>query len=325
MQDSKDKELSNAYLDILNGYSKIKYTDQVLYIKHFGLFDESQISENYEEVFEWAKSQGLPTEAERLEVLEKEGFWTKGDERKIEFKRAEIKELEIKLSKTIIKKQKERILEDLSRAREDINKIESKRAEMLHDTCESFARGKSMNHMIWLSFYTDKKLKTKAWSKEEFDDLPRAKLNELVSIYNLKMAELSPSNIKKISIFGGFVNYFYLSSDNIADFYGKKILELTFFQTTLASYGRMFKNIQENNSDIPDSVLGDPDALIDFAKSKSKGDSAAKKVADSEGGYSRVGATNEDMIDAGVSSSSAKDIHALAKAKGGTLGWQDFT
>lgn len=181
-----------------------------------------------------------------------------------------------------------------------------------------------MNHMIWLSFYKDKKLKKQAWGKESFDDLPRGELNELIAIYNLKMNSLSVSKIKKISISSTFVNYFYLSADDVSGFYGKKILDLTFFQTTLASYGKMFKNIQENNSDIPDSVVGDPDALIDFAKSKSEGDSAAKKVADSEGGYSRVGATNEDMIDAGVSSSSAKDIHELAKAKGGTLGWQDF-
>ena len=324
MLEGKDKELSKSYLDILNGYSKIKYIDRVLYIKHFGVFDESLITENYDLVFEHARNQGLPTEEERLEVLCEEGFWTKADERKIEFKRAEIKELETRLSKTIIKKQKEKILKNLADAKEEINKIERKRSEMLHDTCESFARSKSMNYSVWLSFYEDEALTKKAWSKEEFDSLDRGDLNELIALYNLKMQELSISNIKKISISGIFVNYFYLSTESVSDFFGKKILDLTFFQTTLASYGRMFKNIQENNSDIPESVMNDPDALIDYAKSKNESKTHSAKVADSEGAYSKVGATKQDMIDAGVSSESAKWLHELAKQKGSALGWQDF-
>jgi len=324
MYSGEDKELSRAYLDILKGYSKAKYFDEVLYIKHFGIFDESIIDENYEAVFDKARLQGLPTEKERLEVLDREGFWTKSDEARIELARVEIRELETRLSKTIIKSQKEKILKKLSEEREGIESMESKRFQMLHDTCESFARAKSMNYMIWLSFYKDKDFKEKAWEKEGFDDLPRTELNDLVAIYNLKMASLSLDKVKKMAISGFFTNYFYLSSDDIPGFFGKKMLDLTFFQTTLASYGKMFKNIQENNSDIPESISRDPDALLDFAKSKTEGESASAKVADSDGGYSRVGATNQDMIDAGVSSSSAKDLHQLAKSRGGTLGWQDF-
>jgi hypothetical protein len=323
MYDGKDKELSRAYLDIINGFTKAKYFDEVLYIKHFGLFDEALIDENYEEVFQYANEQGLPTESQRLEVLEAEGFWTKADERKIDFNRVEIRELETRLSKTIIKAQKEKILKKLAEARGAINQIEAKRSEMLHDTCESFARAKSMNFMIWLSFYKDKEFCKKAWSKEEFDDLPRPQLNELVNLYNLKMETLSMPKIKKISISPIFTNYFYLSADNVADFFGKKMLHLTFFQTTLASYGRMYKNIQENHSDIPEAILNDPDGLLDFAKSKNSGNEKSKAV-DSEGGYSKVGATKEDMIDAGVSSSTAKDLHDIAKEKGGSLGWEDF-
>jgi hypothetical protein len=324
MSSGKDKELSRAYMDILNGYSKAKYIDETVYIKHFGLFDEALIDGNYQEVFDYAKSQGLPTEKERLEVLCDQGFWTKADERKIQFKNVEIKEMETRLSKTIIKKQKEKILKQLSDAREEVEKIEAKKAELLHDTCESFANSKSMNYMVWLSFYKDKGFEQKTWSKEEFDDLPRPELNEVISLYNVIMSNLSLSIIKKISISPTFTNYFYLSADDISGFFGCKVLDLTFFQTTLASYGKMYKNIQENNSDIPESVINDPDALLDFAKSKTDDSGGSKKAANSEGAYSRVGATNQDMVDAGVSSSGAKDLHDLAKAKGGTLSWQDF-
>ena len=71
-------------------------------------------------------------------------------------------------------------------------------------------------------------------------------------------------------------------------------------------------------------MLDDPDALMDYAKSKNQDQSNAAKVKDSEGAYSRVGATKQDMVDAGVSSSSAKGLHELAKEKGSTLGWEDF-
>tara|TARA_B110000495_G_scaffold200108_1_gene214724 strand:+ start:521 stop:1498 length:978 start_codon:yes stop_codon:yes gene_type:complete len=323
MLNGRDKELSKAYLDILNGYSKVKYIDKFLYIKHFGIFDEALIGENYEEVYAHAQHQGLPTEAERLQVLSEEGFWGKADERKIELNRVEIEELEKKLAKTIIKKQKEKILKNLSSARDQIDKSQLKRQEMLHDTCESFAQFKSMNYSVWLSFYIDEGLTEKAWDKEGFDSMDRADLNELIALYNLKMKEISISNLKKISISAVFSNYFYLS-DSVSDFFGKRILDLTFFQTSLASYGRMFKNIQENNSDIPESVLNDPDALFDFAKSKNEGADVSSKLRDTEGAYSRVGATKEDMIDSGVSNSKAKDLHALSKEKGKALGWEDF-
>lgn len=324
MYGDEDKELSKAYLDIINGYSQAKYSGETVYIKHFGLFDESEINENYQEVYDNAQRQGLPTEKERLEVLESEGFWTKKDEREVDLKKAEVRELEIRLSKTIIKTQKEKILKNLSAARGEIDQINSKRNEMLHDTCESFSRSKSMNFMIWLSFYKDKEFGQRFWSKEEFDELPRDQINDLVFLYNSVMETLSAEKVKKLSLSPIFTNYFYLSADNVSDFFGKKVLSLTFLQTTLASWGKTFKNVQENNSDIPEGILDDPDALIDFAKSKSSEDSSVRRPTDSEGGYSRVGATNQDMIDAGVSSSSAKDLHAIAKEKGGTLGWQDF-
>ena len=182
-----------------------------------------------------------------------------------------------------------------------------------------------MDYMIWLSFYKDVEFSEKAWSKEQFDELSRGDLNDLVLIYNSCMDRLSNEEMKKIAISSNFTNYFYLCSDNVSEFFGKKILDLTFFQTMLASYGRLFKNIQENNSDIPESVLSDPDALMDFAKSKnSEGQGASSKARDSEGGYSRVGATTEDMIDAGVSSKAAKGLHSIAEEKGRALNWQDF-
>jgi hypothetical protein len=236
-----------------------------------------------------------------------------------------MKELETRLSKTIIKKQKEKILASLAELRDGVREEESKRAKLLHDTCESFASAKSVDYMIWLSFYEDAEFNKKAWSKREFDELSRGDLNDLVLMYNSCMDRLSNEEMKKIAISSNFTNYFYLCADNVSEFFGKKILDLTFFQTMLASYGRLFKNIQENNSDIPESALSDPDAMMDFAKSKnSEGESAASKVRDSEGSYSRVGATTEDMIDAGVSAKGAKDLHDIAKEKGGALGGEDF-
>ena len=88
MPEVTDKELSEAYLDILKGYTKCSYEGREIYIRHFGIFDQSLVDDHYKEVFNYAEAQGLPTEENRLEVLEKDGFWTKADERKIEFRRA---------------------------------------------------------------------------------------------------------------------------------------------------------------------------------------------------------------------------------------------
>jgi hypothetical protein len=322
----EDAELLLIFVDIARGYSIDEYEGKRVYIKHFNLGDQVSISEHYQEVFKRAEKQGLPTEEGRLEVLDEEGFWTKGDEFKIEGAEKIIEEYLARRSKTIVKSQKATINKKIKEEELKLMEMQKKKSSLLHDTCESYADNKSSAFTVWGSLYSNKELSVHLYTKEEFDELSRAQLSDLVRFFNKVSSRFALEHTKRVSVLPTFTSYFNLIEGNMAGFFSRELLDLTFYQTSLLSYGRVFKSIFENYSDIPKGILRDPDAILDYAESQRENQGASKssKSNDEHGAYSRMGASNQDMKDAGVSSGEAKDLHAIAKEKGGELSWEDF-
>jgi hypothetical protein len=93
--EKEEQELRLAFSHILKGCSEVKFCppehssmynkdrkEIVCFAKHFNFFDQINLDSKYQESFDKAKSQGLPTRKERLNFLDKSGDWTKTDEKK---------------------------------------------------------------------------------------------------------------------------------------------------------------------------------------------------------------------------------------------------
>ena len=174
------------------------------------------------------------------------------------------------------------------------------------------------------SFFKDPELKDPLYSQEEYEHVTTRDVSKLVNTYNKFHERFNDKNIRHLAI-QDFYKIYYSFSENSMDFFGRPILELTNFQLNLIMYTRIFKNIFEQNSDIPEKTQKDPDALLDYANSADKREEAKNKIEQAtSGGSSIVGATTEDLEDLGLSNNAGKSLHEAAKEKGGSLSMKDL-
>ena len=264
------QRLSSLFTSICQGVSTFQHQGETIYIKHFNLCDQQGIDAFYDEKYTHAQNQGLPTELERLTLLEEEGTWTPKDQEDITKKEAYIKGLEKSLGKLVIASQQQQIKKTLDEQRENLNKKIQQRSTLLEATCEKYANTKQSNFILFASLFKDEGCRENWFSKEEFDELSGADLVRWLHIYGTATADLAAEEIKKLAISPFFSNYFNLCGDNASNFFAAPVHEWTFYQINLINYGKIFKNIFENVPDIPDHLKDDPDALIEFASQKNK-------------------------------------------------------
>ena len=128
-----------------------------------------------------------------------------------------------------------------------------------------------------------------------------------------------------------FCNYYYLCDDNPHIFYGKPVVDLTFYQAEMFAFGRYFKNLaQDAKVQPPDEIRNDPDKLIEFYEAKKNADAvmdkANERAGDKGGATSLVGATKEDLEALGYQQGQGTTVSLtdVANKKGGSLSMEDF-
>ena len=151
----------------------------------------------------------------------------------------------------------------------------------------------------------------------------------LVATYNKNTKKFGSSNLKKISLSGFFTNLFYLCENNAYTFFGKPLVELTFYQVELFGYGRYYKSLMENSeAQVPDDVKEDPEKLVEWFESTKNAREVLDKSKGSEkegSATSLVGATKQDLKRLGLDNPN-ETINLAKKAaeKGGTLSMEDM-
>lgn len=317
------QRLSSLFSIICQGVSSFLHEGKTVYIKHFNLLDQQGIDAFYDKKYSHAREQGLPTEEERLALLEKEGTWTSKDQDDIAKKEAYIKGLERSLAKLVIASQQQQIKKTLEEQRDNLNKKIQQRFALLEATCEKYANTKQSNFILFASLFKDEACAESWFTKEGFDELSAADLVRWLQAYGNATQDLDAEEIKKLALSPFFSNYFNLCGDNASSFFAAPVHEWTFYQVNLINYGKIFKNIFENVPDIPEHLKEDPDALIEFAGQKNKREEYQQRGAEKDG-YSVVGASKDDMDKLGVKPKGGVDLHKYAAQRGDSLTMKDF-
>ena len=81
----------------------------------------------------------------------------------------------------------------------------------------------------------------------------------------------------------------------MAQFYGKPVVDLTIYQLKVAAYGRMFFNIFQNVSDIPDNIKDNPEQLIAFSNAQMNKHKNSGGIDENADATAVFGATKEDI------------------------------
>ena len=339
MSDSEQKiikatevDLKIVFSDILKGYTimKRKKQQQTFYIKHLSLFDNIVTDTLYRDSLKEAKEKKLPTEKEKAEYLAKEDLWTKKQDMELAGLVKYVENLRTTKSKMYLSSQIKEIKGQIEENEEKIFELTREKDHLLGYTAEKYATKRSNEVYIQQAVFKHEECEQLAISEEEFDYMTDEELNKFVMDYNESTQFITIDNIKKLSLMPFFCNYFYLCDDNPMTFYGKPVVDLSYYQSELFTFGRYFKNLIQN-SDIspPDEIRNDPDKMIEFYESnknaKAGMDKMDQKLGDKSGATSLVGATKEDLQALGIKTGNqGLNLSKIAAEKGGQLDMKDF-
>lgn len=311
-------KLKEIFSDIMKGYSYI-LLDNLIYIKHFNLYDAAEIDVYSHVFYQEALDRGLSKEEDRLKLLIEKNIWTKEKEL------IELKELieTMKQTKENVKTwQKDKIQEEIVKKQEEYNLLNFEKINLLGKTAEDYVNKKIDEYYILSSLYKDGQLKERLYSTREFYEIDDEELVNIIKLYNQKITNFNAQNIKKISLLNNFTNLFHLCDNDAQKFFGKDISHLTFYQAELFAYGRYFKNLMEGaGKPVPDDIKDDPEKIeewFDMTKSAEK----VMNQADSRNsdGVALFGQP-KDLKKAGVQ---GVNINEMVKKNGGQMNMKEI-
>ncbi len=301
----QDFQLKEIFFDILNGYSESFLEKEIIYIKHFGLQDYTKVNSKQLYFYKLAIEKNLKSEEILESKIIKQNLWNKKSE--LAALRQQIDIIDQNLKKNIYRGQSVFLAEDeLVRKKEELSKLMIERANFIGPNIESFVYKKVNEFYVLSSIYEDSSLITPKYKLEDLYNIDDDLLDKLILIYNKKVNNFDNYNLKVISLTPNFFNLFNLCDNNPFTFYGKCLVNLTFYQVELFSYGKYYKSMIENiKTQPPDDVRFDPDKLEEWYEMSVN----AQKVME----QSNMGGK--------VNGGRAKpnNLGELAKAKGGNL------
>lgn len=320
--------LKVIFSEILRGYTLVENKDfGKIKIKHFNNFDSAELDIKNRYFYEKARDQGLPTREQKIEYLLKEDIWDEKKNKEILNLKTMIAGLKNSKSKVFLQAHIDNINRQLEENQLKLAHLEIQKEELIGFCAENYAQRRINEHYMQKAILKDNG--EFLLSNEDFEDLQQDELMGLISTYNKNTRKFESPNLKKISLSGFFTNLFYLCENNAYTFFGKPLVELTFYQVELFGYARYYKSLMESSeSKVPDEVRQDPEKIVEwFESSKSAREVMDKsQTAGKEGSAtSLVGATKQDLKRLGLDN--PNETISLAKKaaeKGGSLTMEDM-
>lgn len=253
-------------VEIIQGYSF--YKDKNLYVKHLDLFDQYDIEYVYKEAYEKYVDAGAPTEQELEKVHARNGDWTQNEEGRIVELEEFIDDLKTSKTKHFQDEYRKQIDEEIKINQNELQNLLRKKNELFSGSSENLALRKTNDIYVLKSFFKDKNFTHPIFSVEKLNEAEDPEIFFYVGIHNKILEGFNELSIKKIAVSGHFQSLFRIC-ENPENFFRKPIVELTFYQNILLSYGVIFKNIfLEHGSNIPKDIRDNPDEVLDFVDQK---------------------------------------------------------
>ena len=302
-----------CYGDIVAGYSFFEFEDETYCLKHPSEEDLWLLSREDLVFKKEGISKKIETKSEKLKFLHESGNWTKEEEKEYHNLKARLKENERKAEKIFLKSQKIDTERDIRKLKEQIAKIKEERRELLGITLEAYIEKRKNEETLRRTIYKERELINLAFSKEECQEMDDERFIKLIGEYNFFMLRFAEDNLKKIAACSFFLNFFFLAKDSVFEFYGKRILDLTFYQQFLFSKGTAYKNaLAQSEKSVPAELYEDLDKMVQWLEALAP-DSSVANIGKLKGNYS-----NKSTATALVGATKA-ELEQVAAAQGATI------
>ena len=323
-------ELRIVYGEILRGASRLesaKFGEVI--VKHLTQSDTEMLDIKRTQYKKRAEEEGLPTEQERIDDLIKEGDWSERKEMDMKNARDFISRMTDTRSKMALKSEIRRLTQQIEEEEEKLLEMELEKKDLIGLTSDSYATKKVNDYYVYISLYRDLECKQLLFSEEQFDEVSEDDLTAIIFHFNKEVRKFSQFNLKRIGLSHFFLNNFYLCDDNPFTFYGKPVMDLTYHQADLFTYGRHFKHLMsEMKSPLTNEMMENPDLLTEQYGIEQNKEAVLKDTDKSGTASTVVGATKEDLESLGVAATQdigeTVDLNDKLAEKGGTMTMEDL-
>ena len=275
-------------LDVIRGYSKLKFFKKTFYFKHFSVEDSLYLDSLTQFDIESSVKSGVKTQSDILKEAIKIGAWSDKKEDKIKSLQWTIKRSTAALSKITDLNQRKIFSKQIENQRTELKEISKGRKNLLKYSAESLAESKKINRLIKYALYEDESFKNLVKREDRMIAAP--------VLFN-RYAELGDrNNILRFSYHGGFIDMYAAQSNNPIALFGCILKELTIFQRSLLIMTNSLLN-KLRNVNIPDEISDDPVKIYEYEEKEQ----------------------TEAKVSHGVD-----DLKQKAKARGGKLKAEDF-
>jgi hypothetical protein len=270
-------------------------------VKHFSVFDYTEVDEVRERAFEDVVRRGMRTEEQVKKWLADQGLWGNKEDRELAIQEDYLESLRKTRSKAHLISQVKQMDVQINEAELKVRELANKRARLMGKTAEQAADQKVQYEYMRLGFFTDAGLTTPLLTREAIDQLSDGETESLLFAYIDSINLFSNDTLRKIAVAPFFTNYFYLCGDDPTRFFGKPVSTLTLNQVNLLSWGSNFKSIMTQN-EIPKEMQGNPDKIEEFIARSRNMKSLVNKAGEGDR-VALIGATKEDFKALGVEDS----------------------
>ena len=159
------------FRDVVRGYSTAIIDEDFVYIKHLTPHDQVELEEIEDKYYKAAQKRGVPSEAEMMDLLKKEGQWSDKDDEIIQEKEDFLERLKAAKSKMVIKSAIDKQAALIDKEEQQLFEKTKQKANLLGNTCEKYAKDRMNDFYMIKSFYKDKNLTEVLFDEQSYDEL----------------------------------------------------------------------------------------------------------------------------------------------------------
>ena len=251
----KDSIISMLLLEVLRGYSKIKFKEKTFYLKHFTVYEGLTLVEFELEAFDSAITKGIKGEDDLLKLAVDRDQWSKTEEDSIKTLEWTISKSEKALSKMSDPFAKRSFLESIKGQKKELKELQEKRQDLINHSAERLAQRKRYHKEITQSIYLD---------QEMTENIDQNDLFSIIDSINEKVRQLSDrNNLIKMAFSPSFFDNYCIFNKQPDSILKKDIFEISVWQRNILYYASHLYN-KLRNCEMSDDIKQDPIKIYNF-------------------------------------------------------------
>jgi hypothetical protein len=306
--------------EVFDGYTEVAYKGDPVYVKHFNIRDQRYLQKYFEKYKNIALKKGILSQEQIEKDLEEEGSWGEKERLEISNLEQDLIGLNATMKAVFLPSEKRRTAEEIESKSRTLNELILNKNKIIGKTADSYASARSQEEMLRYFLFKDKELSTPFLNDQDFSEIDDVDLIFFINCQSEISDRLSELNIQK-SVLRPFFSMYLSQFENIKDFYGKAVVDLSVYQLKTAIFSRMFFNIYQYVEDIPDGIRNDPEKLLSFSEMKNNKKNSV--IRDDSHGGALFGASPEDIRELSANPGNISLSRAL-KEHGGSLNMEQM-